>query len=335
MRKNILVLGATGAMGRYLVPALAENGFRVDAISLDDVPDTLEHVTYYKRNAKDDTVLSELLNSRDYDAVVDFMLYSEAEFQSRYELFLQKTKHYLFFSSYRVYADLERPIKETSPRLLEASDDVEFLSHKDTEYALYKARKEDILCRSSYQNWTILRPSMVYSTYRYQLIGLEAPTFIPRAQAGKTVILPENAMTQHAALTWSGDVAKMIVGLLLNENAFGETYTVASGEAITWGEVTEIYKKALKMDVLTVSREEYAKIFAPFQSEWYKHLYDRFYDRLIDNSKILAVTGLTATDFTDFETGVCRELSKMKDKSIWKENAISQQMDRYLADLKK
>ena len=34
--KSILVLGGTGAMGRYLVPKLADDGYRVDVVSLDD-----------------------------------------------------------------------------------------------------------------------------------------------------------------------------------------------------------------------------------------------------------------------------------------------------------
>ena len=34
-QKKVLVLGATGAMGQYLVPLLAERGFQVDACALD------------------------------------------------------------------------------------------------------------------------------------------------------------------------------------------------------------------------------------------------------------------------------------------------------------
>ena len=36
MKKKILVIGATGAMGQYLVPALAEMDYEIDAISLDE-----------------------------------------------------------------------------------------------------------------------------------------------------------------------------------------------------------------------------------------------------------------------------------------------------------
>ena len=33
--KKVLVLGATGAMGMYLVPELVSMGYQVDAVSLD------------------------------------------------------------------------------------------------------------------------------------------------------------------------------------------------------------------------------------------------------------------------------------------------------------
>lgn len=35
MSKKVLVLGATGAMGQYLVPVLAGMGYEVDAVALD------------------------------------------------------------------------------------------------------------------------------------------------------------------------------------------------------------------------------------------------------------------------------------------------------------
>lgn len=49
-------------------------------------------------------------------------------------------------SSSRVYADSQTPITENSPRLLDVYKEEEYL--KTDEYALSKARQEDILHRS-------------------------------------------------------------------------------------------------------------------------------------------------------------------------------------------
>ena len=72
--KNVLVLGATGAMGVYLVPELARNGYHVDAVSLDDVKENPENITYIQMNAKDDAAVKALLDKTKYDAIIDFIL---------------------------------------------------------------------------------------------------------------------------------------------------------------------------------------------------------------------------------------------------------------------
>ena len=53
MAKKVLILGATGAMGQYLTPMLAELGYDVDAVSLDDMTSEKPNLRYIKANAKD------------------------------------------------------------------------------------------------------------------------------------------------------------------------------------------------------------------------------------------------------------------------------------------
>ena len=70
--KKVLVLGASGAMGRYVVPELARMGYAVDAVSL-DAPDPAQDppgVSRIQGNAKEEAVLAPLLERR-YDAIVD------------------------------------------------------------------------------------------------------------------------------------------------------------------------------------------------------------------------------------------------------------------------
>ena len=61
--KKILVMGGTGAMGVYLVPKLAQMGYRVDVISLDKAGSDNEKVTYIQADAKDDVYLKEVLKT--------------------------------------------------------------------------------------------------------------------------------------------------------------------------------------------------------------------------------------------------------------------------------
>ncbi len=63
--------------------------------------------------------------------------------------------------------------------------------------------------------------------------------------------------------------------------------------------------------------------------------YDRLYDRVIDNSKILKVTGLKNEDFMSVKDALEYELKKVPKDKVWEERGIhigvSGRMDKYLS----
>lgn len=97
--------------------------------------------------------------------------------------------------------------------------------------------------------------------------------------------------------------------------------------------MAEYYKKIVGLDYITVSYDEYKKIFRNDANEWYKHIYDRFYDRIIDNSKILKTTNLKQEDFMPLKKGLERELLSVK-KYKWTPSPVSGYMDKYLQHCK-
>ena len=145
--KKVLVLGATGAMGRYLVPELIALGYEVTGVGLDDSAPWGADARYVKGNAFDKEFLGSLL-ADGYDGIVNFMDYGRYDFSDYYRLFLDNTDHYIFLSSCRVYDDKEQPIKETSPRLWDTSEDEVLKASHD--YCIHKAQDEDLLAASEY-----------------------------------------------------------------------------------------------------------------------------------------------------------------------------------------
>lgn len=326
--KKILVMGGTGAMGVYLVPKLAQMGYRVDVISLDKAGSDNEKVTYIQADAKDDVYLKEVLKNQ-YDAIVDFLLYYTKEFYARYEMMLKSTGHYMFFSSYRVYAD-SPVITEESPRLLDVSADKRFLAEEEKEYSLYKARQEDILRASGFDNWTIVRPAITYSKYRFQLVTLEANVVVYRALKGLPVLIPMEALPIQGTMSWAGDVADMLSRLVLNTAAYGETYTVATAEHHTWQEIADYYKEIIGLEYIPVDTETYLSFFG----EWsvyagYQLKYDRCFNRVIDNSKVLGATGLKQSDFMTLKQGLKKELLSLPENTVWSETPINAKMDEF------
>lgn len=328
--KKVLVLGY-GAMGLYLVPELSQMGYKVDVFCLDGIKDSYPNVTFNKADCKADGFLKNLIENGNYDAVVDFLIYSSAEFQKIHPIFLENTMHYIHPSSYRVYSSNELPIKETSPLLLNVSEDKDFLATEEHEYSLYKARKEKILHASKYRNWTILRPAITYSKYRFQLVTLEANVVIERSRKHKTVILPEQAMEIQATMSWAGDVAKMIARLVFNPRAMGETYSVCTAEHNTWRQVAEYYKEITGLEYITVDTDTYVNLLGGSAGVRYQLLYDRCLNRIMDNSKILEVTGLKQSDIMPLKQGLAREYAALPKDYVWSKTAINNTMDEYLA----
>ena len=332
-KKKVLVPGGTGAMGVYLIPELLHLGYAVDVVSLDDIKSDNPDLRYFKANFKDPAIRAEFLKN-DYDAIVDFMIYGTEEFRAAHKELLTNCGHYIYLSSYRVYSGDEIPVRETSPRLLDShsvSHDIQYLASED--YSLYKARGENILRESGCANWTAIRPAITFSKRRFQLTILEAPEVIYRAKAGKTVLLPEDAMSVQATMSWAGDVAKMISRLVMNPYATREVYSVCTAEHNPWRTVAEYYKELIGLKYVTVSNEDFISCMNEGNTVWARWQldYDRMLDRVMDNSKILSVTGMKQSELTTVYDGLKRELAALPDDEFRAETSVRNRlMDAYI-----
>jgi len=288
---NILVLGGTGAMGRPIVKILADRGENVFVTSR-STKKSENNIEYITGNAHDKTFIEKLLNERHYEAIIDFMVYSSNEFEERYDMFCKNTEQYVFFSSSRVYADSsDAPIIEESPRLLDACKDEEYL--KTDEYALSKAREENILLNSKYKNYTIIRPYITYFDNRLQLGVYEKETWLQRALNGKKIVFSQDVAEKYTTLTYAHDVSLRIADLIGKKEAFGEVFHIASGVPVKWENVLEIYLNALEK--YTGKRPEVfmTEKFEPFiaKNNTYQLKYDRLFDRKFNPTKINNVYG--------------------------------------------
>ncbi|MBE7025588.1 MAG: NAD-dependent epimerase/dehydratase family protein [Ruminococcaceae bacterium] len=330
MNKKVLVIGATGAMAVYLIPRLLEDGYEVCGITLDDVKSETEGLTYIKANAKDWEFIKKQVRSG-YDVIVDFMIYTTLEdFKPYAALFLENSKHYIYFSTYRVYAD-DSPLQEGSKRILDVPMPADFV--KEYEYSIYKAEQEDYLNASAHTHYTILRPAITYSKRRFQLTVLEANVLVYRMLSGRTVLLPRGAMDKQATMTWAGDVAKMISALILNPKAYSETYTVSTSEHMTWREIARIYEEIGGLTYKVVPDDVFLNILAPGDIYTFQQLkYDRCYDRVVDNRKILKASGLRQEELMPLKEGLKHELSRISLSDIPCEKTVNARMDAYLAE---
>ena len=148
---------------------------------------------------------------------------------------------------------------------------------------------------------------------------------------GKTVILPEGAMDKQATMTWAGDVAKMISAIVLNPACFREVYNVSTSEHMTWREVAAIYEKIGNLKYITVDDETYLDLISGKSVGATQQLkYDRCFNRIVDNTKILSLCNMKQSDLMPLCKGLKRELENLSPESIKPNEYINKRMDEYL-----
>lgn len=313
---NILILGGTGSIGAALVKVLKSTPWNV-VVTSRKANGCAGNVTYLEGNAHEKSFLTECLQKKKWDVIVDFMAYSTEEFSGKYEKFLESTRQYFFLSSSRVYAKSDGHITENSARLLDICDDEEYL--KTDEYALAKARQENLLFASRNKNWTIIRPYKTYNDYRIQLGMFEKEDWLYRVLMGKTVAFPQGVAQKRTTLTYAEDVAIAIKELIGNPKALGEAFHITTTESITWKEICDAYANVFQRRLNQKMKVRFVDTEDIFYEIWNKYqiMYDCNYDRLFDNSKIDRVTN-GKIKYTRFSDGCDRCLTKFITNPIWR-----------------
>lgn len=304
--KKVLLIAGGGTLGTYTAKELLNKGCAVDVICLEDYTSNNPKLCYHKAKA-DLNYLTEYLKDKYYDGIVNFIHYYVPDmYKPVHKLLTSKTVQLIFLSSYRVYAESKQPLTEEAPFLADVVEDEEFLKNED--YAVPKAICEKFLREESgTENWTVVRPVISFSDKRFDLVTVSGHEIIDAARSGKTVILPEAAKNLTAGLDWAGNSGKLIANLLFKKECFGEAYTVSSGQNLTWGEVADIYTRLTGVKFRWAETEEYVNT----GHGGYILIYDRLYDRAVDNTKILKATGLKKDDFTSVEEGIKIELNNI------------------------
>lgn len=281
---NVLILGGTGAIGAHLVQQLVAGGVSC-VVTSRKKRQPAPNLSYAQGNAHDIIFLQPLLSTRIWDAIVDFMTYPTEEFSSRHQLYLDSTKQYVYLSSSRVYAECNGLLNEDSPRLLDVCKEDSYIT--TDEYALKKARQEDILKNSGRTNWTIIRPYVTYSEQRFQLSPLEKEYWLYRALHGRTIVFSKDLAEKTTTLTYGEDVAKGIASLIGKESALGKAFHITISETHKWSEILQTYLDAFEEKTGERPKVLFTEKWMPYYGgNVYQVKYDRMYDRKFNNSHI-------------------------------------------------
>ena len=152
---------------------------------------------------------------------------------------------------------------------------------------------------------------------------------------GIPLVLPEGALDVQGTMSWAGDVAKMISRIVLNDKAKGETYTVSTSEPHSWKEIAEIYGKIGGLKYVAVDNDVFINdiLGGAISARWQLE-YDRLFDRIIDNSKILNLCGMKQSELMPLEKGLEYEYSRFPKDYKWTDSNSYINTKNYIMNLK-
>ena len=98
---NVLLIGGTGVIGKSLTEELLiSKNFKVFITTRNSELKSLSNVKYIVGNSLNEVFIKKIIDSHDFDVIVDFMVYPTSLFSRLISYFLSNCRHYIFLSSY-------------------------------------------------------------------------------------------------------------------------------------------------------------------------------------------------------------------------------------------
>ncbi|MDR1794822.1 MAG: NAD-dependent epimerase/dehydratase family protein [Erysipelotrichaceae bacterium] len=267
---KILIIGGTGTISTPITALCAKRSdFDVTVLNRGhknhDLP---ENVKVLQADIRSEGI-GEVLKDQTFDVVLDFILFTLKEAESRVRLFKGKIKQYVFISTVCALDHEETLlIDETTP-----------LYNKRSDYGKEKATIE-VYFRELFKAGgfpvTIVRPAQTYSNERIPLSvkGNGCWPVVLRMIQGKEVLVHGDGQSVWAS-THADDFATAFVPLINNPKALGEIYQITNAQPHTWDKVYQILAKELGV--------EYKPVYIP--TDLLKKVKKYRFDQSIDGDK--------------------------------------------------
>lgn len=276
---NLLVIGATGIIGRHVCEEATRQGHRVTAISRGVRPPVgIDPVELIVGDARDPDAMQELLRDRSFDATIDLLSFSPAQLDSTLSWAAGRSGQYVFVSSATVFNGAPPGIA-----LTEASE----VRTSGWSYPLLKVESERKLRERALDlalNFTIVRPYITYSEQRLAFGAWEGEQVLSRLRRGQPVVIGEEIAEARTSVTHAADFARAITSLLGNQRAMNNDFTVADDRTLRWIDVFERTATILgaKLVIASAPASSIARVFPELDGK----VGDRVLDREFDVSRL-------------------------------------------------
>ncbi|GAB4522894.1 MAG: NAD-dependent epimerase/dehydratase family protein [Anaerolineae bacterium] len=237
MAKNILIIGGTRNLGHFTAMRMLEAGHRVTVLnrgmSDDDLP---ENVARLRCDRTDRLQMRRALQGRQFDMVIDTVVYKGEEAETIVETLRSSVGHYVFISTGQVYLvreNLTRPFKEEDyDGPVMPMPDPNSYDYEEWLYGADKRAAEDVFAQAHAED------NFPYTSLRLPMVNSERDTFhrlygyMLRIKDGGPILVPETPDLPLRHI-YGGDVVEVILHLLNSGQGKGRAYNIAQEEVIT------------------------------------------------------------------------------------------------------
>lgn len=254
----MLIIGGTGVLSSAVTSEALRKGIKVTMINRGNRK-IAEGVELIKADKDDLKTIAKALDGRKFDAVMDYLCYTDAQTNKSACFYSKYTKQYFYISSCAVYdtASLNGRIADEGSK-----KGLAIWTYSVDKWA--SEQRIEALFKNSSVNYTIIRPSVTYGDTRIPY-GISPAygfhwTLCARILAGKPIIR-WNEGVNRCNMTRVEDFAVGVVGLIGNPKAYGEAFNVCGDESPTFNDVLSVLSEYLQKEVITVdlTSEFYAK----------------------------------------------------------------------------
>jgi len=297
---KVLFIGGTGNISTSVSRLAVKRGIDLYLLNRGKRPVTIEGATTIQADITQVDAVKAALKEHYFDAVVNWIAFTEEHIERDIELFRGKCSQYIFISSASAY---QKPL--TFPVISESTP----LANPYWQYSRNKIACEERLIRAYREEGfpsVIVRPSHTYDTILPIAVGASSTYAIPqRMLEGKPVVAHGDGTTLWT-LTHSEDFALGFLGLLGHPHSIGQAFHITSDFLITWDQIYEQIGQALGVEPNIVHIP--SRFIAQYDAGTGAGLLgDKMWCVMFDNSKIKSfVPEFVAT--IPFHIGVRRTL---------------------------
>ena len=323
---KVLFIGGTGNISATVSRQALDRGIDLYLLNRGKMVSTIPSAKSIVGDINRREDIESVLKGHTWDAVVNWIAFTEQDIARDYELFRGRTKQYVFISSASAY---QKPL--AFPIVTESTP----LANPFWQYS-----RDKIACEMTLNSYyrqeqfpiTIVRPSLTYDTViPVPIGGWTEYTIVDRMKKGKKIIVHGDG-TSLFTITHADDFAKGFLGLLGHQQAIGESFHITSDEILTWNQIHQALAEAVECEAKVVHIP--SEILATFDEDLRGSLIgDKATSVIFDNTKIKRfVPGFTATipfkqgirrTIKWFEADPARQIIR-KETNAWMEKIINQ-----------